>query len=74
MRDIVASRARPVREVKGFRKVSLQPGEEATVRFEIPREKLGFWNERAYVTEAGAFTVFIGGNSRDTLETTVVLP
>lgn len=65
IRDVVASSSRPVRELKGFEKVLLQPGETKTVSFEIGVDALSFWNqEMEYVAEPGEFKVFIGGDSR----------
>lgn len=65
IRDVVASSSRPVRELKGFDKVLLQPGETKTVSFEIDVDALSFWNqEMEYVAEPGEFKVYIGGDSR----------
>ena len=65
IRDVVASSSRPVRELKGFEKVLLQPGETKTVSFEIDVDALSFWNqEMEYVAEPGEFKVYIGGDSR----------
>ncbi len=65
IRDVVASSSRPVRELKGFEKVLLQPGESKTVSFEIGVDVLSFWNqEMKYVAEPGEFKVYIGGDSR----------
>jgi beta-glucosidase len=56
-----------VKELKGFRKIMLQPGETATVNFEIFPEDLAFYRQdMSYGWEKGKFTVFAGGNSRDT--------
>ena len=65
IRDVVASSSRPVRELKSFDKVLLQPGETKTVSFEIDVDALSFWNqEMEYVAEPGEFKVYIGGDSR----------
>ena len=65
IRDVVASSSRPVRELKGFEKVLLQPGETREVSFSIDVEALSFWNqEMKYGAEPGEFQVFIGGDSR----------
>ncbi|MBO4434441.1 MAG: beta-glucosidase BglX [Bacteroidales bacterium] len=64
IKDVVASSSRPVRELKGFEKVSLAPGESREVSFEIGMDALSFWNqEMKYVAEPGEFQVFIGGDS-----------
>lgn len=62
--DVCASRVRPVRELKGYQKVRLQPGEAKTVAFELDTASLGFYNdEMKYVVEPGVFKVWIAGNS-----------
>jgi beta-glucosidase len=65
-RDLVGSLTRPVKELKGFQKISLKPGESKEVTFTIRTEDLKFYNaELQYVAEPGDFQVFIGANSRD---------
>jgi beta-glucosidase len=65
--DKVASVARPVRELKGFQKINLLPGESKEVVFTITNDELAFFRaDMSYGSEPGEFTVFIGGNSRDT--------
>ncbi len=74
VQDVVASRARPVKELKAYTKMDLKAGETKKVEFVIPFEKLGFYNmDMQYVVEPGAFKIYVGGNSRDTCEKTVVL-
>ncbi|WP_291906790.1 beta-glucosidase BglX [Chitinophaga sp. CB10] len=69
IRDMVGSITRPVKELKGFKKVSLQPGESKDVRFTISVKDLQFYNsDLKLVAEPGDFKVFIGGNSRDVKE------
>lgn len=64
VQDVVGSSSRPVRELKGFEKVSLAPGESATVSFPITRDALSYWNQQMeYVCESGEFRVFIGPDS-----------
>lgn len=66
IRDLVASISRPVKELKGFQRISLKKGESRTVSFEITEELLKFYNsELNWVSETGDFEVMIGGNSRD---------
>ncbi len=66
IRDLVGSISRPLKELKGFQKIVLQPGEEKTVSFEITPELLKFYNSKLeFVVEPGAFQVFVGPNSRD---------
>jgi beta-glucosidase len=76
LRDEVASLARPVRELRGFRRVQLAPGERRTVRFTLDAGDLAFYDAgMRHVAEPGAFRVFVGGSSsatrdaRFTLET-----
>ena len=65
VRDVVASLARPVRELKGFKKIHLKAGETQNVLFAISPEDIGFWNlENKYVTEAGEFQVWISKDSQ----------
>jgi beta-glucosidase len=69
IRDVVATMTRPVKELKGFQRVSLQPGEKRRVEFVLGPEQLGFWNrEMRYVVEPGEFQVMVGANSVDVLE------
>ncbi|MCD8337232.1 MAG: glycoside hydrolase family 3 C-terminal domain-containing protein [Lachnospiraceae bacterium] len=74
VRDVVGSRVRPLKELKGYQKIHLEPGEEKLVEFVLPFEKLGFYNrDLEYVTEPGEFRIYVGGNSREVLEASVVL-
>lgn len=64
--DPVATISRPVKELKNFRKVMLQPGEEKEIAFEVTTEDLKFYNaELTYDWEPGEFEIQIGTNSRD---------
>jgi beta-glucosidase len=69
VRDVVASVTRPVKELKGFQRVRLEPGEEATVRFEVPVRDLGFLDcDMRHVVEPGLFRVWVGPDSTRGLE------
>lgn len=69
IRDLVGSVTRPVKELKGFQKISLKAGESKEVTFTISVNDLKFYNsELKYVAEPGDFKIFIGGNSRDVKE------
>ncbi len=69
IQDAAASLVRPVKELKDYCRVSLEPGEEREVRFTLPKAALGFYdNEGKYRLEDGLFRVFAGGSSRDSLE------
>ena len=64
--DVVASVARPVKELKDFRRVALKAGEKKTITFEIPQEKLAFYDkDKKYGVEPGMFEVQIGSSSDD---------
>jgi beta-glucosidase len=66
--DMVASITRPVKELKAFRRIGLQPGETKTVRFELPVEALGFYDrDMLFTVEPGTFKVMVGRSSRDIL-------
>ncbi len=66
IRDVVSSVTRPVKELKGFRRVSLQPGETTTVTFEITPDLLKFYDvNMQYVVEPGDFELMVGNSSRD---------
>jgi len=66
LRDDVASMVRPVKELKDFKKVMLQPGESKTISFVINKEKLSFYNQKlVWGAEAGTFQVMIGSASDD---------
>ena len=66
IRDLIASVTRPVKELKGFEKITLAPGESKKVEFTISSELLKFYNyDLDFVCEPGDFDVMIGGNSRD---------
>jgi beta-glucosidase len=68
VRDLVGSVTRPVKELKGFQKVSLEAGQQQTVRFEVPVQKLGFHGlDMSYGVEPGAFKVWVGPNSAEGL-------
>jgi len=63
-RDLVASVTRPVRELKGFRRVHLEPGQTITVDFDLHTDDLSFFGrDMQSVTEAGEFHVWMGGSS-----------
>ena len=66
IRDVVGTTTRPVKELKGFQKISLKAGETKTVTFTITTNDLKFYNSNLkYDWEAGDFVIMVGGNSRD---------
>jgi beta-glucosidase len=69
IQDLVGSVVRPVKELKGFQKISLKKGESKQVSFTIDTDKLKFYNSGLkYIYEPGDFKVYIGGNSREVKE------
>ena len=74
VRDTVGSRVRPVRQLKGFKKYLLAPGEKKRVTFFIRKEELGFYDQDMnFVMESGKFQIYVGGNVNDCLESEVYL-
>jgi beta-glucosidase len=66
IQDLVGSVTRPVKELKGFQKITLEPGESKDVTFTIHNSDLSFYRRDMTVgSEPGRFKLFIGGNSRD---------
>ena len=71
--DQLSSVTRPVKELKGFQKVSLKPGESRVVRFTVGEDELKFVNaELREVVEPGRFDVQIGLDSHEVLEQSFV--
>ena len=69
VRDDVGSVTRPVRELKGFQRVALAPGETRSVEFRVPVQSLAFWDAAMkFVVEPGTFHVFVGSNSTAELD------
>ena len=69
IRDVSASVTRPVKELKGFKKISLAPGETKVVSFQIHTDDLSFHNRKMQrVTEPGKFIVWIGSSSNAELQ------
>lgn len=69
LRDDVASVARPVRQLRGFQRIRLQPGERRTVQFALSPDDLSFLDqEMQRKVEPGTFTVYAGGNSEDLIQ------
>jgi len=74
IRDRVSSVTRPVKELRGFKKVSLAPGETASVALPVTPESLAFYDvDMNFVVEPGEFSVMVGTSSRDADLTTVTL-
>ena len=74
MQDVTASLVRPVRELKGYRRVQLKAGEEKEVSFELAKKDMGFYdNSGKYCLEDGLFRIYAGGNSRDLVEEEIMI-
>jgi beta-glucosidase len=68
IRDDVASVAEPIKALKGFRRITLQPGEFRTVTFTLAPAALALYDRQMRrVVEPGTFSVYVGGNSEDVL-------
>lgn len=68
MRDVTASLVRPIKELKGFQKVTLEKGEKKKIECKLLKENMGFYNDNGeYLLEDGKFQIFAGGNSKDNL-------
>ncbi|MEW6195852.1 MAG: glycoside hydrolase family 3 N-terminal domain-containing protein [Bacteroidota bacterium] len=66
LRDVVGSIARPVQELKDFKKIKLEAGETKTITFSIDSEKLSFYNQKLeWTAEPGEFELMIGASSKD---------
>lgn len=69
IQDIAADIARPVKELKGFKKIKIEPGQSQKVVFQLTQKDLSYWNnELKFKADPGAFKVYVGGNSRDVKE------
>jgi beta-glucosidase len=66
IRDVAASMTRPVKELKGFQRVTLPPGEKRRLEFTLGPDRLGFYNrDMRFVVEPGEFKVMVGNSSAD---------
>ncbi len=67
VRDVESSLVRPVKELKGFSKVSLNTGETKTLSFTLEKRSLSFYSpaEKGWIAEPGEFEVLVGNSSRD---------
>jgi beta-glucosidase len=67
VRDVVSSLVRPVKELKGFSKVDLQPGQSTQVSFELDPRAFAFFDpyKNQWVVEAGEFEILVGSSSQD---------
>jgi beta-glucosidase len=69
IRDLVGSTTRPVKELKGFEKISLEPGSSKVVNFELTDTNLAFWGaDNQFKAESGEFDLWVGTNSAEGLK------
>ena len=74
IKDHYASVTRPVRELKGFELISLEPNESKKIEFTLSEKELGFYNnEGEFIVEPGDFSIFVGGDSNTTLQSKITL-
>ena len=68
VRDLFAEVTRPVKELKGFQKIHLQPGESQIITFEVPVQSLGFHGlDMQYKVEPGDFKIWVGPSAAEGL-------
>lgn len=73
IRDKISSTVRPVKELKGFQKVSIEPGQTKELQFVLTDKELGFYDgEGQFIVENGEFEIMVGTNSQDLLKTTFI--
>ena len=65
LRDEYSSVARPVKELKGFQRVHLKPGQRESISFEIGTDALKFWKNGQWIVEPGSFKLMVGPNSEE---------
>lgn len=66
VRDVIASVTTPVKSLKGFKRISLKPGETGTVQFKLDSKELALWNRQMkQVVEPGEFKIMLGSSSED---------
>ena len=67
IRDVESSLERPFKELKGFKKINLKPGEKKNVQFELKQDALSFYDpsQNRWLAEPGEFEILIGSSSED---------
>lgn len=74
IRDKVSSFVRPVKELKGFKKVHLTPGQSTRLTFDLTEKELGYYTpEGKFIVEPGEFEIMVGGNSKELLNKRVTI-
>ena len=74
VREVKPVVKRPAKELRGFQRVTLAPGEKRTLTFTVPAAKLAYWDEttHAFVVNPGAFDILVGASSEDIRETALI--
>jgi beta-glucosidase len=73
LHDLVASVTRPIKELKGFRRIHLAPGQSTRVDFDLGPDELALWNaQMKRVVEPGAFEIMVGASSADIRQTAML--
>jgi len=67
IQDVECSVERPIKELKGFKKIKLDPGEKKTIAFDLEKRDLSFFDEKnnCWKAEKGIFKILVGSSSRD---------
>lgn len=74
IKDHVARPTRPIKELKGFQLIELQPNKSTKVYFNLSDKELGFYdNNGDFIVQPGEFTIYVGGDSTTNLKTTILL-
>ena len=73
IRDEVSSLVRPDKELKGFRKISLEPGQSKKVSIPVTAASLQFWKDGKWITEPGYFSIMVGTNSAELKQAKLLL-
>lgn len=74
IQDLFASVTRPIKELRDFKKIELEPGESQNVSFVLTEEDFSFYSQQLEkVVEPGRFKIFVGSNARDVMEAEVVV-
>ncbi len=65
--DVVSGVKRPVKELRGFQRITLNPGEKQNLTFTVPADKLAFYDGKThtFIVEPGMFDIMIGSSSED---------
>ena len=70
IRDKISSTVRPVKELKGFQKISIDPGQTKQLQFTLTDKELGYYNgDGQFIIENGEFEIMVGTNSQDLIKT-----